>query len=76
MMERIRNIANNIEGYLILCFIDNTLHVGIHTNRDSFEPSMMKEIDPEVEKQKIINDINLITTFVNDLSLDTKLFKA
>ena len=56
MMERIRNIANNIEGYLILCFIDNTLHVGIHTNRDSFEPSMMKEIDPEVEKQKIINE--------------------
>lgn len=76
MMERIRNIANNIDGYLILCFIDNNLHVGIHTNRDSFEPSMMKEIDPEVEKQKIINDINLITTFVNDLSLDTKLFKA
>ena len=76
MMERIRNVANNIDGYLILCFIDNTLHVGIHTNRDSFEPSMMKELDPEVEKQKIINDINLITTFVNELSLDTKLFKA
>ena len=76
MMERIRRVANNIDGYIILCFIDNTLHVGIHTNRDSFEPSMMKEIDPEVERQKIINDINLITTFVNELSLDVKLFKA
>lgn len=76
MMERIRRVSREIGGKLILCFIDNTLHVGIHTNKDSFEPSMMKEIDPKVEKQKIIHDINLITTFVNELSLDTKLFKA
>ena len=75
MMDRIRRVCNGIEGKLIFCFIDDTLHIGIHTNKDSFEPSMMKNIDPEVEKEKIRNDINLITTFVNELSLDTKLFK-
>ena len=37
---------------------------------------MMKQIDPEVEKEKIKNDINVITSFINELSLDTKLFKA
>ena len=76
MMDRIRKITNNIEGKLIFCFIENQLHIGIHTGKDSFEPGMMKKIDPEVEKEKIVNDINLITTFVNELSLDTKLFKA
>ena len=76
MMDKIRKVTNNIEGNLIFCFINNQLHIGIHTGKDSFEPSMMKQIDPEVEKEKIKNDINVITSFINELSLDTKLFKA
>lgn len=75
MMERIRKVANGIEGRLIFCFVGNVLHIGIHTNKDSFEPKLMKELDMETEKQKVLNDINLITGFINELSLDTRLFK-
>ena len=75
MMDRIKRVAEGIDGRLIFCFIGDVLHIGIHTKKDSFEPKLMKQMDPEAEKQKVIKDINLITTFINELSLDTRLFK-
>ena len=76
MMDRIRRIAEGIKGKIIFCFVDNRLHVGVHNKEDSFEHSLFRKVDPEQVKTQVLGDIGLITGFVDELSLDTKLFKA
>lgn len=76
MMDRIRRVSSSVNGNLILCFVDDNLHVGVNTRKDSFEASPFKKIDPETAKESVLHDIRVITDFVDELSLDTKLFKA
>ena len=75
MMERIRRVTAGTEGKMIFCFVDDRLHVGVHNKKDSFEHSLFKKIDEEKIQKDITGDIGLITQFVDELSLDTKLFK-
>ncbi len=76
MMERIKKVSQGIDGKVIFCFVRNMLHVGVHNKKDSFEPKIFKKIDPEKVRAEVTSDIDLITGFVDELSLDTKLFKA
>lgn len=75
-MEKIINLDNRNNGKILLCFVNNCLHVGIYDNKDAFEhPSVFKKIDLEKEKQAISNDIEKITMFIDELELDNDLFK-
>lgn len=76
MMDRIRRVSGGIKGKVMFCFVDDMLHVAVHNSKDSFEPSIMKEIDIEQAKNDVLGDVKLVTDFVDELNLDTKLFKG
>jgi len=75
LMEKIKNLTNNISGKLLFCFVDNKLHIGLQNGKDSFEHSIYKQIDEEKVTNEIQKDIKLITNFVDELSLDNTLFR-
>ena len=76
LMERIERLAQRNKGKLLFCFINNKLHIGIHDNKNSFEPgSVFKQINEEETLNKISQEIETITQFVNELNLDNDLFK-
>lgn len=75
LMEKIKRLKSTINGKILLCFIDNKLHVGIQNSKDSFEHSIFKKIDEEKVYEEISKDIKLITSFVDELNLDNNLFR-
>lgn len=75
LMEKIKKLADDISGKLLFCFIDNKLHIGIQNNKDSFEHSIFTKINEEKVTNEISQDIKLITSFVDELSLDNDLFR-
>ena len=75
LMERIKRLDEKINSQLLFCFVDNKLHIGVQTNKDSFEPSIYKKIDEEKVINEISEDIKLITGFVDELNLDNDLFR-
>lgn len=74
-MEKILNVDRQVRGSLLLCFIDNKLHIGLHNNKDLFEASIFKKINFEEAMQKTLSEISIITNFVDILNLDNDLFK-
>ena len=76
LMEKIMKLDQMNSGKLLLCFINNRLHIGLYDGKDSFEHApIWKKIDPEQTKSKIAADINQITMFVDELDLDNDLFR-
>lgn len=77
LMEKISRLNDKCSGKLLLCFIDNKLHVGIDNDHDSFEaPSYFKIFSKKTIIKSITKDIMLITMFVDELGLDNELFKS
>ena len=77
IMEKIIKLSGDINGKILLCFINNQLHVGLYDNDDSFEPnSCFSTIDTKRVTQDVLSDINKITMFVDELELDNDLFKS
>ena len=76
IMSKIEKLYELNKGKLLLCFVNNRLHIGIYDNKDSFEPgTVFKKIDEEKTLKRISNDIEMITQFVDELNLDNSLFK-
>ena len=76
LMEKIQKLEERNDGRLLLCFINNQLHVGLYDSKDSFEPSScFKKIDEAEELKRMSTDIEQITMFVDELNLDNDLFK-
>lgn len=75
-IDHIEKLSESHKGKLMLCFIDNKLHVAINDNKDAFEPPRpFKPINEQAENEKIYQDIKTITDYVEFLKLDRKLFK-
>lgn len=75
LMEKIKRLTSDIKGKILLCFIDNELHVGLYNNEDSFEHNVYKKIDEEKINDNISRDIRIITSFIDQLNLDNSLFR-
>ena len=75
LMEKMLQVSSGIGRRMMFCFIANQLHIAIYTGTDSFENSAYHKLDPQKEKEGIIKDIALITSFVDELNLDRKIFK-
>lgn len=75
LMGKIMAVTEKTAGSIIFCFVDNKLHIGINNYKDSFEPSIWHKIDEEKILNSISKDIDIITRFVDELSLDNDLFK-
>ena len=76
-MEKISKLNDMCSGKLILCFINNQLHVGLYNNDDAFEaPNYFRIFSKKSAIKSIDKDIKLITMFVDELELDNDLFKS
>ncbi|MEG0794684.1 MAG: DUF3137 domain-containing protein [Bacilli bacterium] len=75
LMEKLKYLVNNIKGRILLCFVDDKLHVGIESGKDSFEHSIFKKIDEVKIIESIGKEIMVITDFVDKLNLDNNLFR-
>ena len=76
IIARIEDMVANSKTRLLLSFVDNKLHVGLHNNTDAFEaPNPKNPIDEKAECEKISKDISVIIKFVDTLKLDYNLFK-
>ena len=74
-ISHIEDLDNSRKGKLMLCFIDNKLHVALYDNKDMFEPpNPLKTLDEQAEFSKINQDIRAVTDYVDFLKLDRKLF--
>ena len=74
-MEKIKTLSNRISGKIMLCFVDNKLHIAIQNNKYSLEHSVFQKINEGEIIQEISKDIKLITDFVDELDLDNDLFR-
>lgn len=75
-INNILELDQQYKGKLLLGFMDNKLLVGLNDNKDAFEaPGAFKKLDEQIETEKIAREINLITSFIDKLKLDRKLFK-
>ena len=76
LMEKIMKLDQLNDGKLLLCFVDNKLHVGLYDGKDSFEHApIFSAINPEQIKTNIATDISKITMFIDELDLDNDLFR-
>jgi hypothetical protein len=76
-MIKLMNIATAHKNKVLFAFYENRLVVGLDDGKDSFEPpSPLKQIDETKESTKISTDIKTITDFVDQLSLNRKLFSS
>ena len=74
-MQKIKSLYKNLDSPIMLCFVDNRLHIALDNGEDSFEYNVFKPINEEEINKDIIKDIKLITDFVNELNLDNDLFR-
>lgn len=76
IMEKMIKLDEDNNGRLLLCFVNNELHVGVNDGKDSFEyNNFFKPIDEQKELEKTSKDIKQITMFIDELNLDNDLFR-
>lgn len=75
LMEKIKSLTEELKGKILLCFINNELHIGFYNNKDSFEPNLYKKIDETKILEEVSSDIKIITNFIDKLNLDNDLFR-
>lgn len=74
-MVKLLDIATQHKKKVLFAFSENRLIIGLDDGKDSFEPPFaIKKLDEAKESVKVATDIKIITDFVDQLSLDRKLF--
>lgn len=74
-MSLLKDLYHRMDGSFMLGFIDNRLHVAIHTGQDAMEPKIFDDIDLRAVQQEVQKEIRLITDLIDHLALDRELFK-
>lgn len=75
MINNIMELKSKINKKILFCFTGNKLHIGISNSKDLFEINMYRKINLDRVSNEILNEIKLITNFVDLLNLDNDLFK-
>lgn len=75
MINRIKTLKGKINGPIVLCFVDNKLHVGIDSRTDSFEPPIIDKINLDDIYKDTYEETREITNFIDELKLDQNIFK-
>jgi hypothetical protein len=75
-MVKILDISKRHKNKALFGFYDNVLFIALNDGNDSFEPPRPNSrIEEQKEHSKVFSEIKVITDFVDQLSLDRKLFK-
>jgi hypothetical protein len=73
-MDTLKNMYNYMDGNFMLGFVDDKLHVAIHTRKDAMEPSLFSSVmEPNLEE--VQREINTIIHIIDRLNLDRELYK-
>lgn len=72
-MEDMQKLSALSDGQLIVGVKDGKLHVALHTNRNSMEPSIFKKVD-QTSIREIEDEIKRIIGFIDHLIENKKLF--
>lgn len=73
-MDTLKGMYNTMDGNFMLGFVDNKLHVAIHTRKDAMEPSIFRSIkDPNLGE--VQREIDTIMHIIDGLNLDRELYR-
>ena len=75
MMEALIGLKAKVKSQIMLLFVDGSLHVAVDNHKDAFEVQPFRKIDIQAEKQRVLDDIRLITDFVDGMMLDRNVYK-
>ncbi|MBR2831140.1 DUF3137 domain-containing protein [Candidatus Saccharibacteria bacterium] len=77
-MVKIDAISDRYQNNILFGFLENKLLIALNNGKDSFEPPRKASVPliEQVELAKVTSDIKIITDFVDQLSLDRKLFQS
>ncbi len=73
-MAVLKELKETLGGALMLGFIDNQLHVAIHTNKDAMEPKLFEKPDFNRIQQEVQGEIDVIINIIDSLELDRDLY--
>ena len=63
-MENIMWLEKQNKGKLMICFVDNQLHIALHNKKDAFEPPVYRKINPERALRAVEKEIDMIIRFI------------
>ena len=75
MMQSLMKLTSEAPGKVMVGFVENRIHVAVHTGKDSLEPSIFKQLDYEKERRAVAAEMNAITSFISALNLDRRIFQ-
>lgn len=73
-MDTLKGMYDSMDGDFMLGFVDNKLHVAIHTQKDAMEPSIFKSVK-EPNLGEVQREINTIINIIDGLNLDRDIYK-
>ena len=68
LMEKILKIQSKIPYKTFICFSNNKIHFGIHSNKKSFEPNIFDNNPEEKIENEINNNIKLIIMLISSFN--------
>ncbi len=74
IMEKLIRYTSITDGKLMLGFRNNIIHLAINSEKDALEPHMWSELTYQDDILPIKKEINIITDFIDLLSLDRDIF--
>ena len=76
MMRRMLSLMEKTKGKTMFCFVNNSLHIAFNNGRNSFEPPIFHRIDVQQIMINSFDDLKVITDFIDELKLDSSVFKV
>jgi len=74
VMQGLMKLAAEADGKIMVGFVDNRLHVVVKSGKDSLEPPLFRAFS-EKDFEDVMREFNAITSFVETVNLDRKIFK-
>lgn len=74
VMQAMMRLAASMDGKVMIGFVDNRIHVAVNSSKDSLEAPVTRSFRNS-DFEDVTREINAITTFVENLNLDRKIFQ-
>jgi hypothetical protein len=74
IMQGLMKLAAEADGKIMVGFVDNRLHVVVNSRKDSLEPPIFRAFS-EKDFEEVKREFYAITSFVETVNLDRKIFK-
>lgn len=74
VMQGLMSLASQSDGKIMVGFVDNKLHVAIHSRKDHLEPPIYHSPN-DSDIMEIQKEIDAVTSFVKGMNLDRQIYK-